>query len=110
MTAGTATRSAYAEAVAGWEALPETLSDQTYAAILAGLTQALRRDDVAGVRASLGLAVSSQTLPIPVHVCKDESVRGMEGWAFDGWRCRYCLRRTPGPEYVLEPGNVEAVR
>jgi len=108
--AGTATRSAYAEAVAGWDSLPETLSDATYAAILESLTQALRRDDVAGVRASLGLGVSSQTIPGPVHVCTDESVKGLEGWTFDGWRCRYCLRRTSGPDYILEPRNMEAVR
>lgn len=31
------------------------------------------------------------------HDCHAESVRELEGWRFDGYRCRYCLRRTPGP-------------
>ena len=98
---GTATRSAYAEAVAGWDALPDTLTADTYAAILDSLTRALRRDDVDGVRAALGLGATSATIPTPAHFCRDESVKDLEGWAFDGWRCRYCLRRTSGPAYTL---------
>ena len=98
---GTATRSAYAEAVAGWDALPDTLTADTYAAILKGLTRALRRDDVDGVRAALGLGATSATIPTPVHFCRDESVKELEGYTFSGWRCRYCLRPTPGPHYTL---------
>ena len=45
---------------------------------------------------------------VPAHDCRDESVRDLDGWRFEGWRCRYCLRRTPGPSAVLAITDQEA--
>ena len=41
------------------------------------------------------------TFLVPAHDCHDESVRGMDEWRCEGWRCRSCLRRTPGPGRIL---------
>lgn len=44
-----------------------------------------------------GTATAPAVYVVPVHDCRAESVQELDGWRFDGYRCRYCLRRTAGP-------------
>jgi hypothetical protein len=48
-----------------------------------------------------------QTFTVPPHICRDESVRELEGHRFTGWRCRYCLRPTAGPSGGLVATDLE---
>ena len=99
-----------------WDALRGDLPASVYASILDATNECLTADNRIGLEvAYLPLAIivvdgmlatpdTCEVVVVPAHFCEDHAVRGLDGWAFVGYRCELCLRPTK-PSRPLHVGK-----